>query len=235
MHWRRHEDAAMSHEHQHDQHDQDDQDDESVDSATFWEERYRGGRQWSGRPNQLLVEQVEPLAPGSALDLGCGEGGDAIWLAGQGWAVTAVDIATAALELGAEHAAEQGVAERITWEQHDLDESFPEGTFDVVSACYLHSPVALAREQVLRRAAAAVAPGGHLVVVGHAGPPTWSTPDHQHHDATFPTTDDVLAALDLPEAEWSVVRQEVANKPSRSPEGVEGTRPDNVLDVRRRG
>jgi SAM-dependent methyltransferase len=207
--------------------------DEETDAATFWEERYRQGRQWSGDPNQLLVEQAEPLVPGPALDLGCGEGGDAIWLARQGWRVTAVDIAASALALGAEHAADAGVGERITWEQHDLGETFPAGAFGLVSACYLHSPVALARGEVLRRAAGAVAPDGHLVVVGHAGPPSWSTAGHPHHGASFPTTDEVLADLDLPEGEWEVRRGETANNACRSPEGVEGTRPDNVLHVHR--
>jgi SAM-dependent methyltransferase len=224
---------SPEHEHEHEHEHDHDQDEDVVDSATFWEERYRGGRQWSGRPNALLVCEVEGLAPGSALDLGCGEGGDAIWLAQQGWTVTAVDIATAAIGLGAEHADEQGVGGRITWQQHDLDESFPDGSFDVVSACYLHSPVALARTLVLRRATAAVAPGGHLVVVGHAGPPSWSTGEDHHHGVLFPTPEEVLADLELPDGDWEVSRAEVVHERSRSPEGVEGTRPDNVLHVRR--
>jgi SAM-dependent methyltransferase len=213
------------------EHSTDSADDEP---AIFWEERYRSGRQWSGEPNALLVEEVDGLTAGTALDLGCGEGGDAIWLAQQGWQVTAVDIAAAALALGAEHAGEAGVAQAITWEQHDLASSFPEGVFGLVSASYLHSPVELARSLVLRRAADAVEPDGHLVVVGHAGPPSWSTPDHPYHDVVLPAPDEVLADLDLPEVGWEVVRQATVDRAAPGPDGLHGTRPDNVLHLRRR-
>src|SRR5690349_9569016 len=92
--------------------------------AAWWEERYASGAmRWSGKPNDLLVGEVEGLGPGTALDLGCGTGGDAIWLASLGWEVTAVDIAPAALSQAAEHAAEAGVAERISWERHDFEET----------------------------------------------------------------------------------------------------------------
>lgn len=208
--------------------------DEQSETSRFWEERYGQGRQWSGRPNGLLVDQVAGLEPGAALDLGCGEGGDAIWLAQQGWTVTAVDVATTALELGAQHAREAGVGADITWERHELGISFPTGSFDLVSACYLHSPVALDRSRVLREAAEAVGPAGHLVVVGHAGAPSWSTPDHPHHDATFPTPDEVLADLGLDQEQWEVVRSAVVAQPCRNPDGEDGTRPDNVLHLQRR-
>jgi len=215
-------------------HDHDGDGGHDEDPAAFWEARYAGGQQWSGRPNALLVDAVGDLAPGTALDLGCGEGGDAIWLARRGWRVTAVDIAEGALALGARHAAEAGVADAITWERHDLADSWPDGTFDVVSACYLHSPVALPRGEVLRRAAAAVAPGGHLVVVGHAGAPSWAPPDHPHHTHEFPSPTDVLADLALEPGTWETVWAEEVAVDARGPEGEEGTRPDNVLHLRRR-
>src|SRR5215212_1558411 len=73
-----------------------------VEAEQFWEDRYRRRRPvWSGRPNPVLVDVVGSLRPGTALDLGCGEGGDAIWLARQGWRVTAVDISTTALDRAA--------------------------------------------------------------------------------------------------------------------------------------
>ncbi|WP_348652184.1 class I SAM-dependent methyltransferase [Streptomyces sp. 71268] len=139
----------------------------------FWEARYRAGeRLFSGEPNDALRTEVADLPPGRALDLGCGEGGDAIWLAQRGWRVTAVDVSPTALLRGARNARAAGVGDLVDWHRHDLARSFPTGTFDLVSAHFLHSPVELPRGQILRTAAAAVAPGGTLLIVGHAGWPS---------------------------------------------------------------
>ena len=90
-----------------------------VEAERFWEDRYRRrGRVWSGRPNPVLVDFVGSLRPGTALDLGCGEGGDAIWLARQGWHVIAVDISTTALDRAAADAATAGVADLIDFRHH---------------------------------------------------------------------------------------------------------------------
>jgi SAM-dependent methyltransferase len=200
----------------------------------YWEDRYRDeGRVWSGRPNPLLVREVTPMQPGTALDLGCGEGGDAIWLAERGWQVTAVDVSATALRRGADHAREAGVAAMIRWERHDLSRSFPPGSFDLVSAQFLHSPVAGdgEREEILRRAAAAVAPGGVLLVAGHAGWPSWQDdPPFEHH---FPTTAEVLDTLDLEPGGWVVELEEVVRRDLPAPDGRPGVREDNVLRVRR--
>ncbi|AXL86959.1 SAM-dependent methyltransferase [Streptomyces sp. CB09001] len=201
-------------------------------AAEFWEARYRdSGRVWSGRPNELLVREAAALTPGTALDLGCGEGGDAVWLAAQGWRVTGVDIAVTALERAAVHAAEAGVGDRVAWQRHELGDSFPEGTFDLVSAHYLQSPVALDQRGVLRRAAAAVAPGGTLLLVLHAGWPSWQT--EPPFDAEFPTLDGVLADLALPDGGWTVETRETVRRASTSPDGVEGHREDHVWRLRR--
>jgi methylase of polypeptide subunit release factors len=98
---------------------------------------------WSGRANATLVDVVQDLPPGTALDLGCGEGGDAVWLALRGWQVTAVDVSPTALRRAGEHAAQAGVADRVTTERHELGRSFPDGTYDLVCAAFLHSPVEL--------------------------------------------------------------------------------------------
>lgn len=165
--------------------------------AEMWDDRYREShRIWSGKPNTVLVREVEDLAPGRALDLGCGEGADAVWLAGRGWQVTATDISRVALGRAAEHAAEAGVADRVDWQFHDLGATFPEGAYDLVSAQFLHSMGDLPRERILHRAARAVAPGGVLLIVGHAGFPAW---DDRHADMKLPTPDEVLASLELPE------------------------------------
>jgi SAM-dependent methyltransferase len=142
----------------------------------FWDARYGQSDQiWSGNPNTVLVREVTGLEPGRALDLGCGEGADAIWLAQQGWRVTATDISGVALDRAARHAVAAGVADRVDWQRHDLGASFPDGAFDLVSAQFLHSLGDMPREKILRTAASAVAPAGVLLVVGHAGPPPGST------------------------------------------------------------
>ena len=203
-------------------------------AAEFWEARYQGvERIWSGRPNPLLVREVSGLEPGRALDLGCGEGADAVWLASRGWRVTGVDISRTALERAAGHAAEAGMGDRIVWERHELGVTFPEGSFDLVSAQFLQSPVRLDQDGVLGRAAAAVAEGGTLLIVMHAGWPSWQ--DEPPFDAEFPTLESTLAALALPEGSWSVETVEAVRKQSVSPEGVEGFRDDNVWRIRRTG
>ena len=133
-----------------------------------WDERYGGeGRTWSGRPNAVLVDEASGLTPGRAVDLGCGEGGDAIWLAERGWQVTAIDFSEAGLRKAAEHAAERGVADRIEFRQADLRTWTPEGEqWDLVTSCFLH----LLDDGMLRataQMAEAVAPGGTLIVAGH--------------------------------------------------------------------
>ncbi|MEV7525454.1 class I SAM-dependent methyltransferase [Streptomyces sp. NPDC091371] len=197
----------------------------------FWDGRYsESTRIWSGKPNALLVREAEGLAPGRALDLGCGEGADAVWLARKGWRVTGIDISEVALGRAAEHAAEAGVGDRISFEHHDLGESFPAGAFELVSACFLHSPGDMPRARILRTAAAAVAPGGVLLVGGHGG----AAPGTQdpHPELHFPTPQEVLADLELPEGDWEVL---VCAEHARV--GAEAARPgpgyDNVLKVRR--
>jgi long-chain acyl-CoA synthetase len=216
----------------------------SQSPAEFWEDRYQADDQvWSGRVNGVLADEVAGSTPGTALDLGCGEGGDALWLAGQGWQVTAVDISSTALARGAAQAEAQGLADRITWEQHDLGQSFPEGEFDLVSAQYFHSPVDLPRDEVLRRAAQAVSPGGTIIVVGHAAPPPWAhnhDDDHGHggghgdgHDFEFPTTEEVVAALGVDDAGWTVTRCENAERHATGPKEKSGVLLDSIVVARR--
>jgi 2-polyprenyl-3-methyl-5-hydroxy-6-metoxy-1,4-benzoquinol methylase len=125
--------------------------------------------------------------------------------------VTATDVAQSALATGARKAAAAGVAAAITWEQHDLGVSFPAGTFDLVTTSFLHSPVELPRTAILRRAAAAVAPGGTLLVIGHA-------PSATHAHADLPTAEDVVADLALPADEWTVRTARSSSSSMRSRE-----------------
>lgn len=215
---------------QHSHHDVD----PDTDPTAFWEELYGArDRIWSGRPNRALVDAVQSLPRGSALDLGSGEGGDALWLAESGWTVTALDISPTALARAAEHAAERGVpADRIRWQRADLAEWRPTEAFDLVSACFLHSPVAFPREEVLRRAASAVAPGGHLLVVGHAAFPSWADMPEEERPH-LPTAGEVLESLALPPAEWTVLVSESRAREATSPDGDPITLDDAVLLVRR--
>jgi SAM-dependent methyltransferase len=131
-----------------------------------WDERYASGEQiWSGQPNGALVVETRDLAPGIALDVGCGEGADAIWLAEQGWQVTALDVSEVALRRGASAAQSSGV--EIEWLHAGLLEApLRAGGYDLVSVQYpslLRTPEQAAEHQLV----GAVAPGGHLLVVHH--------------------------------------------------------------------
>ncbi|MFG1791384.1 class I SAM-dependent methyltransferase [Nocardia sp. NPDC049149] len=215
-------------------HDADTHSHDGGTTVEYWETFYQEREQvWSGAPNFLLVREITAVPAGSALDLGCAEGADAIWLAEQGWQVTAVDVSETALGRAKARAAERGITD-INWQQHDLADSFPAGRFDLISAQYLHSPVAKAyeREQILRRAADAVAPGGLLLIVGHAEWPTWvETPPTDIH---FPTTAEVLAGLQLDADEWQVEVDGLGEREHAGPEGQPGARKDNILLIRRR-
>ncbi len=134
-----------------------------------WEERYSGEEKiWSGNPNPQLVAEVTGLAAGTALDVGCGEGGDVIWLARQGWRVTGADFSANGLARAARHAERAGVADQTDWWQVDA-RTFAAGgrSYDLVTTHFLHPPDG-GMVEVTRRLAEAVAPGGHLLVVGHA-------------------------------------------------------------------
>jgi len=200
----------------------------------FWERHYQQhAHVGTGRANPVLVDVAEPLPAGAALDLGCAEGCDAIWLAGLGWQVTGVDVSVTALARASAGAAAAGVEARITFEVHDLTCTFPVGVFDLVNAQYLQSPAEFPRDRVLQRAAGAVAPGGLLLVVDHASIAPWSW--NQDPNPCFPTPAQTLAAIGLDLRQWDT---EVLGSPERhatGPEGLSATVTDNVIALRRRG
>ena len=136
-----------------------------MDSAG-WDRRYGGSELvWTGEPNRFLASESEDLPAGRALDVACGEGRNAVWLAQRGWQVTGVDFSQVGLDKGAQLAAQRGV--EVQWVCADVTEYVPpQQAFDLVAILYLHiAPEPMHR--VLERAAAAVAPGGTLLVVGH--------------------------------------------------------------------
>ena len=214
-------------------HSHDDLDVTTLHSAAFWDERYGSGDQiWSGRPNQRLVESVSGRAPGSALDIGCGEGADAIWLAGEGWTVTAVDVSAVALQRAARQAAAAGpdVAARIAWRREDLREWTPEPeSYDLVSEQFLHLPSAL-RIRQHERFAAAVRPGGMLLVVGHH-PGDNDTMQRPHPTDLFFTAEEEAGRLSP--LEWDVSAT-TPTRQWRDPDGKPVTISDAVVRAVRR-
>lgn len=141
-----------------------------MSTAADWDARYRGpDRVWPAEPNLWVAAELAGLEPGRALDLGAGEGRHALWLAGAGWSVVAVDFAAVGLDRGRAMAGEEPeVGARIQWLAADLRTFAPEAeAFDLVLLSYIHLPPG-ERAGLLRRAAAGVAAGGTLLVVGHA-------------------------------------------------------------------
>jgi SAM-dependent methyltransferase len=173
-----------------------------MSDAIEWDERY-ADRLWSGRANGVLVVEVETMRPGRVLDVGCGEGGDAIWLARRGWAVTAVDVSQVAIDRGVEAARAAGV--EVTWQWADLLATPPPaGAFDLVS---LHYPALrhTADDATIDHLLDAVAPGGTLLVVGH-GP---VSPEFAHSHGFDPA--EYLQPPDFTDrlgAGWTVVTNE---------------------------
>lgn len=207
-----------------------------ADPTAFWEEKYAGASGiWSGRPNQALVEEVSGLSPGRALDLGCGEGGDALWLAGRGWTVTGLDLSPTALRRADAAARAAVLSARVRWGVADLADttSWPdEAPYDLVVACFLQTPLEFPRAEVLRSAAGRVARGGQLLVVAHAAPPPWSDVPPDRHDE-FPGAERELAALALDDA-WDVLVAEEREREATGPDGQPGMLLDSVIRARRR-
>ncbi|MDT2008595.1 class I SAM-dependent methyltransferase [Rhodococcus opacus] len=163
--------------------------------ADEWDTRYsERDRVWSGEPNGALVDEMTGARPGRALDVGCGEGADALWLAHQGWTVTALDVSRVALDRAGVHADGEDVD--ITWVLSGLlDADLPAGGFDLVSAQYpaLRSTADRAAERAL---ISAVAPGGILLVVHHDMRDPSVASEHGFDPDDWVAPDDVAALLD---------------------------------------
>ena len=162
--------------------------------ARDWDERHADPeRRYSGGPSDLLVAEMSALPPGFALDLACGQGRHAVWLAAHGWQVTAVDFSAVALDKGRELARQDGVA--CEWVAADLMEYAPvPEAYDLVVISYLHLPGA-ERRQILANAEQALAPGGTLLLIGLDR----SNHEHGYGGPTNPSVlydrEDVVAAL----------------------------------------
>ncbi|MCK8680841.1 class I SAM-dependent methyltransferase [Streptomyces lichenis] len=198
----------------------------------YWDGVYAARRPAADpRPNARLTEAVSGSPPGDALDLGCGEGGDALWLARRGWQVTAVDVSAVAVERLTGLARSHGLGDAIAAERHDLGESFPYGAFDLVCAHYLHTPLDLDRTTVLRTAAYALRPGGRLLVVDHGSTAPWSW--NQDPEVRYPSPREVAAGLGLDPAVWTVERAEALRRTATGPDGRTAEVTDHVLLIGR--
>jgi SAM-dependent methyltransferase len=135
--------------------------------ARSWDERYRTAESvWGAQPNRWVEQEVSGLTPGVALDLACGEGRNAVWLAGLGWRVLAVDFSRVGLEKGAELERRVLGTAQIAWIEADATSFVAPEPVDLALLCYLQLDAA-GRRAAVRNAAAAVAPGGTLLVIGH--------------------------------------------------------------------
>jgi SAM-dependent methyltransferase len=160
--------------------------------AQAWDERYAAtGLVWSAAPNQFVEAEVSGLVPGRAVDLAAGEGRNAIWLAAQGWDVTAVDFSRVGLDKGRELAGDLPVrwvcADATAWE--------PDAAYDLALVAYLQLP-AVERRAAVRRAFAALAPGGTLLLVAHDSTNLAEGTGGPQDPAVLMTAEDVLADLD---------------------------------------
>jgi SAM-dependent methyltransferase len=202
--------------------------------AVEWDRRYAAqDLMWGAEPNRWVREVAGGLRPGRALDVAAGEGRNALWLAGLGWEVTAVDFSAVAVERGRRLAAAgaPAAAGRVRWVVADVrDHLVPVAELDLVLVAYLHLGAG-DRRAVLRRLLEAVAPGGALLVVGHdltnidqgvGGP--------QDPDVLF-TPDDVLA--DLAGRAFEVVRAERVRRPVARDGGTTADAIDALVHLRR--
>ncbi len=205
----------------------------SDEAQAFWDEVHRRrDRSCHREPHPYVLDALAPALPGRALELGCGHGDTAIWLASQGWTVTAVDISPVALDAAAEHAERAGVSSRITWQHADLRDWTTQETFDLVISLFLHTPLELHGPALLAQAAAATRPHGTLLSVGHCTLPPWAwDPDDT---GGLLSASELATALGVHEPDWRTVLAEEVPRTVTGHDGQTGTVLDAVLHAVRR-
>jgi SAM-dependent methyltransferase len=229
----------MTSEHRRGHAEQHDAENASVPDATprwdaaFWDERYGSSDAlWSGHVNAVVRDEAAGLPPGRALDVGCGEGGDGLWLAGQGWQVLGVDVSQVALGRAAARARETGFDARTRWEHRDLLVWTPPArAYDLVSVAFVHLATG-DRRQVYERLASAVAPGGTFLVAAHHPSDLGVVPRPPHPELFF-TAEELAGDLRSGPGSWEVVTAEARPRPGHHPDGHPVTLHDTVLRARR--
>lgn len=197
-------------------------------SEADWDARYAASeRVWSGRPNGALVAEATDLAPGTALDVGCGEGADAVWLAQRGWQVTGLDISGVALERARGWASENGV--ELTLLKSGLVEAeLPAGAFDLVTALYPPLP-RTPDSQAERALLSAVAPGGTLLYVHHTPQPHVGAGHHGPDLSKLIAPETIKPLLGT---DWVIETDEVRERSVPAGAGAHH-RTDTILRIRR--
>ncbi len=229
----------------------------SAYAQTFWEKRYRDvDPAWAPNPNVGMVDAIQRLgddlpAGRQALELGCGHGGDALWLAGEGWTVTASDISGTALERVRDRAQAAGLSDRVQTVRCDITEELPDGSFDLITAAFTHLLENPARgTEAFQRILRALTPGGVLVLIDHGSRAPW-----MWGHGPIPTPEQIVAGMGLAgpgsngtgsigtasaaeaaaDAPWRVLRAESVEREATGPNGEVATMVDNVVVVRRAG
>jgi hypothetical protein len=201
-----------------------------------WDHRYAGDQMWSGNPNGTLVNEISGIAPGRALDVGAGEGGDALWLAGQGWSVTASDISQRALDRVGAEAGRRGLRVECRHADANAAEAFQTAAFDLVSAQYASIP-RTPDDRGVHNLLNAVAPGGTLLIVSHDLEPMRApagAPDHSRpfDPDAYVRVGDFTAALAGSPA-WDIELHEKRPRPAGAASASHHVH-DIVLRARRR-
>ena len=205
--------------------------------AAGWDERYAKGQVWSSEANRFFVDAVcdhgldHPAEGARAIDLGCGEGRNAIWLGMLGWSVTAVDMSAVGIDRGRAMAASNDA--RVDWIVADLEEwDLGAGAWDLIAFVYVHWPTDK-RLTIMQRIVDALAPGGHLVVVGHDR----TNIEHGHGGPQNPdvlTTPDELSALltsrGLEVLEAREVRRPVSLEPGHGSSALDAATTADAID-----
>jgi SAM-dependent methyltransferase len=206
---------------------------------TFWESHWRGREPRTGAEllaHPYLERETSTLAPGTALDAGCGEGAEAVWLASRGWSVTAADISPEALARAASRVAQAGLAARVRFVEADLSGWEPQSRFDLVTTHYAHP--ATSQVAFYERISRWVAPGGTLLVVGHLRTPN-TPPGHGHgHDDGQPPDEATVSAASVtavldPEL-WEIVTATEQTRTVARPHGAATELHDVVVRATRR-
>lgn len=197
--------------------------------AEYWEQVWNGGHgianMAAAPPHPRILSETAGLTPGSALDVGCGAGAEALALAQAGWQVTGVDVSAQALAHAAERAQAAGVQERATWTEADATEWEPPQQYDLVLTCYAHAPIP--QEELYERLSQWVAPGGRLLLIGHL---------HHHGDRPEEASTTAAQAAERFDPEtWEVITSEEEVRMLHRADGAEATLRDVILHLRRAG
>lgn len=226
----------------------------TYDSVASWEARYaESDHIWSGNANAALVSVLGGLgnlttsSPLTSLDIGCGEGADAIWLAEHGWHATGIDVSPTAISRA--EAAARARDTTVDFAAADVRQWVgPDGGYDLVTGCFLHTRMPETREDLLAAVAAQVKPGGLLFLLSHAAMPPWAK-DHDHgahedgghdhsHDPVTPESDlailEALTTADGTPIRWIHVLADVRTRQATGPDGQVAELEDSIVLVRRR-